>query len=155
MPVNPEPEQIAELGALAGGDADGPVIMLNLNRYRERARYEGDPPGGGDPDVPGREAYERYGEVALRTLERVGGRVLWHTHAAGTVVGDETDRYDEVIAVFYPSLQAFLGLALDPDILTASAHRSAGLERAALIRCEPGLEDVVGPDSSPAISGGR
>lgn len=154
MPVNPEPHQIAELGALAGSDADGPVIMLNLNRYRERAAYEGEPPGGADPDVPGREAYERYGEVALRTLERVGGRVLWYTRSPGTVVGDETDRYDEIIAVFYPSLQAFLGLALDPDILTASAHRTAGLERATLIRCEPGLEDVLGSASS-SIAGDR
>jgi uncharacterized protein (DUF1330 family) len=147
--VNPDPGQIAELSALAGSDADGPVIMLNLNRYRERAAYEGQPPGGGDPDVPGREAYERYGEVALRTLERLGGRVLWHARSPGTVVGGGSERYDEVLAVYYPSLQAFLALALDPDILTASAHRTAGLEQATLIRCQPGLEDVVDPASSP------
>ncbi len=112
--------------------------MLNLNRYRERARYAVDPPGGGSPDVSGREAYERYGATALAVLTRVGGEILWHAPATMTVIGDESDRYDEVIAARYPSAQAFLDLALDPEIGIALAHRDAGLERAAVIRCDDG-----------------
>ena len=76
-------------------------------------------------------------------LERVGGRILWHTESTRTVIGDETDRYDEVIAVWYPSLAAFAALATDPEILEARAHRAAGLERAALICCESGAEPVL------------
>ena len=125
MPVEPDQEQFAELAALAGGDADGPVVMLNLNRYRDR------------------EAYMRYGEVATAVLERVGGRILWHTEAKATVIGDDSDRYDEVIAVWYPSLAAFTALATDPEILAARLHRIAGLERAALICCEPGGQPGV------------
>lgn len=136
MPVNPSREQLAALGALADSDADGPLVMLNLNRYRERAAYEGDPPGGGSPDVSGREAYGRYGEVALRVLARVGGEILWHAPATMTVVGDESDSYDEVIAARYPSARAFLELALDPEIGEALAHRDAGLTRAAILRCD-------------------
>ena len=56
----------------------------------------------------------RYGVVAAAVLERVGGRILWHTESTRTVIGDETDRYDEVIAVWYPSLAAFAALATDP-----------------------------------------
>ncbi len=89
MPVEPDERQFAEIAAVAGGDADGPVVMLNLNRYRDR------------------EAYMRYGVVAAAVLERVGGRILWHTDARLTVIGDDSDRYDEVIAVWYPSLAAF------------------------------------------------
>ncbi|MEA2302892.1 MAG: hypothetical protein QOH43_172, partial [Solirubrobacteraceae bacterium] len=37
MPVEPDEQQIAELAALAGSERDGPVVMLNLNRYRPRA----------------------------------------------------------------------------------------------------------------------
>ena len=136
MPVNPTETQLAEVGAIAGSDADGPVTMLNLNRYRERAAYAADPPGGGSPDVSGREAYARYSQVALRVLEREGGRVAWHAASPGTTIGDESDRYDEVIAVAYPSHAAFLRLAMDPEILEASAHRSAGLDRAAIVRCD-------------------
>jgi hypothetical protein len=59
------------------------------------------------------------------------------------VVGDQTDSYDEVVAVWYPSLAAFVALATDQEILTARAHRAAGLERAALIACESGAEPVL------------
>ena len=69
----------------------------------------------------------RYGEVARAVLERVGGRILWHVASKRTVVGDETDRYDEVIAVRYASLAAFAKLATDPEILAARAHRIADL----------------------------
>jgi uncharacterized protein (DUF1330 family) len=136
MAVNPTAEQIGTLQAIAGSDADGPLVMLNLNTYRDRAAYAGHPPGGASPDVSGREAYERYGETALAVLNRVGGEILWHANATLTVIGDDADGCDEVIAVRYPSAQAFLDLALAPDILAALPHRDAALERAALIRCD-------------------
>jgi uncharacterized protein (DUF1330 family) len=140
MSVNPTREQLAAVAAVAGTEADGPLVMLNLNRYRERAAYEADPPGGGSPDVSGREAYERYGAKALEVLTRLGGEIRWHSHARMTVIGEAGEEYDEVIAVAYPSAQAFLALALDPEIGAALAHRDAGLERAALIWCEEGAD---------------
>lgn len=140
MAIEPDAQQFADVAAVAGGDSDGPVVMLNLNRYRERALYEGEPPGGGAADVSGHEAYMRYGVVAAAVLEGIGGRILWHTESTRTVIGDETDRYDEVIAVWYPSRAAFLQLATDEEIVPALAHRAAGLERAAIICCESGPE---------------
>src|SRR3954469_24111680 len=136
MAVNPTAEQIGSLQAIAGSDADGPLVMLNLNTYRDRAAYDGEPPGGASPDVSGREAYERYGQTALEVLGRVGGEILWHANATLTVIGGDRDGCDEVIAVRYPSAQAFLDLALAPEILAALPHRDAALERAALIRCD-------------------
>jgi uncharacterized protein (DUF1330 family) len=113
MPVEPDADQIAAL-AEAG---EGPVVMLNLNRYRDR------------------EAYAQYGVVALEVLQRVGGRILWQAEANLTVIGDDSDRYDEVIAVWYPSVDAFMELASDPKILDARKIRAGALERAALICC--------------------
>jgi uncharacterized protein (DUF1330 family) len=143
MPIEPDSQQIAEVAALAGGDTDGPVVMLNLNRYRERARYDGEVPGGESGDVSGHEAYMRYGVVASQVLARVGGRILWHTESKRTVIGDDTDRFDEVIAVWYPSLAAFTALATDSELLAARPHRVAALERAALVCCESGDEPVL------------
>jgi uncharacterized protein (DUF1330 family) len=125
MPVEPSSEQIADLQAIAGGPDDGPVVMLNLNRYRDPA------------------AYARYGEVAQRVLERVGGRVLWHAPVTGTVIGDGEERFDDVIAVWYPSAAAFLQLAGDPELLEARDHRLEGLERAAILRCGAADEPVL------------
>lgn len=145
MPNNPTREQIAAVTALVDGDADGPLVMLNLNRYRDRAAYAADPPGGEPPDVSGREAYQRYGAVALATLNRLDGAIVFHGSPTLTVVGDERDEWDEVIAVRYPNAQAFLDLALDPDIGVALAHRDAGLERAAIMR----LDDSAVPTGTP------
>jgi uncharacterized protein (DUF1330 family) len=117
MPVEPDAQQLADIAALAGADGDGPVVMLNLNRYLDR------------------DEYNRYGEVALRVLDRVGGRILWQADCRQTVIGDESDRYDEAIAVWYPSVAAFTRLATDPEILEARKIREAALERAALICC--------------------
>jgi uncharacterized protein (DUF1330 family) len=125
MAVEPDLDQFQEVQELAGGPDDGPIVMLNLNRYRDR------------------DAYARYGAVATKVLERLGGRILWHAPVRRTVVGDEGERYDDVIAVWYPSAAAFVALATDPEIMEARADRVAGLERATLLRCdgdaEPGL----------------
>ena len=132
MAVEPDAEQFAELSAIAGGPDDGPVVMLNLNRYRDR------------------EAYARYGAVAAAVLERLGGRVLWHAAVNGSVVGD--DSYDDVIAVWYPSAAAFLALATDPETLAARHDRLAGLERATLLRCEAAISPVIpAPNLSEAL----
>jgi uncharacterized protein (DUF1330 family) len=128
MPVEPSAEQLAEMQAIADGPDDVPLVMLNLNRYRDPA------------------AYARYGEVAQRVLERVGGRILWHAQVNGTVIGEGRERFDDVIAVWYPSAAAFLQLVADPEILAARGHRLDGLERAAILRCEG--------DAEPALSAG-
>ncbi len=124
MPVEPSPEQLAEMQAIAEGPDDGPLVMLNLNRYS-------------DP-----EAYARYGEVAQRVLERVGGRILWHAPVRGTVIGEGEERFDDVIAVWYPSAAAFLQLVSDAELLRARDHRLEGLQRATLLRCEPRLNQL-------------
>jgi uncharacterized protein (DUF1330 family) len=126
--VNPAGDTLARL--TAAGSADGPVVMLNLNRYRDRAEY---PPGTPDADVSGREAYLRYGVVAQGAIAATGGRILWATDAAEVVIGCDHEQYDEVVAVWYPSRAAFLGLASHPGYVEALAHREAALEQAAVI----------------------
>jgi uncharacterized protein (DUF1330 family) len=108
---------LAELTAVAGTAEDGEFVMLNLNRYRDR------------------EQYQVYAAVAAQVLGEVGGSVDWYTPAVGTVVGQPGERWDEVIAVRYPSVSAFLKLAMDPRIADVRDVRAAGLEAATLVRC--------------------
>lgn len=116
--VEPSADQLAALVARAGETPNEPIVMLNLNRYRDRSQYE------------------RYGEVALEVLAKVGGRVLWQSSVLDTVIGE--DRFDEVIAVMYPSAAAFMAFATDPEIVGALHHRREALDRASLLCCEPG-----------------
>jgi uncharacterized protein (DUF1330 family) len=132
MPVEPSPEQVAEVQSIADSPDDGPLVMLNLNRYSNP------------------EAYGRYGEVAQRVLERVGGKILWHARVRGTVVGEGEEHFDDVIAVWYPSAAAFLQLATDPELLEARPHRLEGLERAALLRCEATAQPELGAPEAAA-----
>lgn len=115
-PVDPTDAQIQ---AVAADGRDGPIVMLNLNRYRDRNEYL------------------RYGVVALAALQSVGARILWQSEVEQTVVGDERDQYDEVIAVWYPNRSAFLGLMDHPGYLEATAHRAAGLSQATLLALTP------------------
>jgi len=117
LPVDPTDAQIQEV--LHFPD-DGPVVMLNLNRYRDRDAY-----------------LQQYGLVALAAIEGVGGRILWQSDVQQTVIGDDGDRYDEAIAVWYPNRAAFLGLMDQPGYLEATAAREASLERAMLLALTP------------------
>lgn len=129
--VSPEDDRLAVVAATGAADPS-PVVMLNLNRYHEWARY---PEGTRDvdPDVSGREAYLRYGAVAYPAILSVGGDILWASDAAEVVIGCDHDRYDEVVAVWYPSREAFLRLAEYPGYLEAHVHREAAIEQSALI----------------------
>ena len=68
--VYPDGEQIA---ALQEAGPDGPIVMVNLLKFRDKALY----PDGRDPDLSGREAYDRYAVEVVKLLEAVGGRVLY------------------------------------------------------------------------------
>jgi uncharacterized protein (DUF1330 family) len=93
--INPSPEQIAALREL---ELDGPVVMLNLLRFR--------PDGGADE-------YARYGAAAMPFLARAGATVRYLGAGAATVIGP--DRWDEVVLVEYPTVQAFFEMTGDPD----------------------------------------
>ena len=123
----------ATVAQLTASDDDRPVVMLNLNRYRAVAAYGDD---RDDAGLTGREAYLRYGVVALASVEAVGGKILWSTEATGDpIVGCDHDAYEEVVAVWYPSRAAFVRLPEQPGYTDALEHRDAALEQAMILPC--------------------
>ena len=142
--LHTEPTQAA-LDAIGGRKPDGPakpLVALNLNRYRDRASY---PAGVADAEVSGREAYLRYGIVAFAAIRSVGGRILWVADAEEIAIGCEHDRYDEVVAVWYPSRAAFLALEHHPGYREAfELHRRASIEHATLLFFAAGAEPKLG-----------
>ena len=55
----------------------GPVVMVNLVRFRKRSR---------DGSGSGWDAYTRYSKGDMPLLKKVGGTVLWAGHVEGAAV---------------------------------------------------------------------
>lgn len=127
--IEPTEAQVARLATAADGD-DGPVVMVNLLRFKERA--DGVDAGDG---ISGAEAYARYGAGVQRFLDAAGGRVVLATVARESVIGPYDGEWDMVLAVEYPSRRAFLEMISDPGYLEIHAHRAAALAESRLIVC--------------------
>jgi uncharacterized protein (DUF1330 family) len=135
MAITPNREQFVEL---ASAPDDGPVVMLNLLAFKEKA--DGPTDAGDD----GATAYRRYGDAAVKMVEERGGTVLWAGRADQTLIGDPSERWDQVILVQYPSRAAFIDMVTQPEYEAAHEHRESGLERTLLLACTPKLDALRG-----------
>lgn len=120
----------ASLDALRAAHGDGPVQMINLLKFRAVADY---PPGNDHEGSTGEEAYGRYGEVAIRNVMGLGGRLVLMSRFDASIIGDPAEDWDQIAIVEYPGLDAFFALADTDGYLEATEHRTAGLERTRLI----------------------
>jgi uncharacterized protein (DUF1330 family) len=125
MTIAPTQEQITEL---AQSEDEGPLVMLNLLRFKAQA-------DGIDEGVSGAEAYARYSAATEPFLHGVGGRVVHALAARQSVVGPADSEWDLVLLVEYPSRKKFLEMAMNPDYLKIHAHREAALSDSRLIAC--------------------
>lgn len=130
--IEPTTEQLQRF--LTGmQEADAPLVMVNLNRYRERADYPADAAIDEPTDVSGHEAYQRYGAVALKAIGEVGARIVWGSRSqdAGPLMGREgIDEWDTILCVWYPNRAAFLQMVTLDWYQAGLVHRRAALERA-------------------------
>lgn len=100
--------------------------MVNLLRFKPRA----DAP---DEGLSGEEAYRRYADAMRTFVESRGGRFLWIGRVDSQVIGTGGEGFHLIGLVEYPSRQAFLAIATDPDVQQIGVHRAAGLESQWLI----------------------
>ena len=94
----------------------GPVVMVNLLRLRDRA------------------AYKRYSELTMPLIKARGGTVLWAGNGEAVAYGDaESDRWDYVVLVRYPSRAAFLDMVGSPEYAAANVHREQAVAKHAIL----------------------
>jgi uncharacterized protein (DUF1330 family) len=115
-------------GILAALPQDRPIVMLNLLRFNEQARYR-----HGETPCSGREAYARYAQVAEQKVQAVGGQVAYMGRVKGLLIAPPDEHWDEVLLVRYPSASAFAAMLAMPDYMAATRHRTAALDDARLI----------------------
>jgi uncharacterized protein (DUF1330 family) len=124
--IRPNKDQFLELASAAD---EGPVVMLNLLKFKERAST-----GGGT----GRSEYGKYSDAVIEMVEARGGKVIWLAQADQVLIGDTvTNDYDSVALVQYPSRKAFIEMVTTPEYEQAHEHRDGGLDRTVVIACTP------------------
>ena len=123
MAITPNRVQFEQL---ATAPDEGPVVMLNLLKFKPQADE-----GGGS----GADAYGRYKDAAVKMVEDRGGKLLWAGTGDQILIGDPSEDWDVVALVEYPSRAAFIEMVTSPKYLEAHEHRESGLARTLLVAC--------------------
>lgn len=97
---NRNDDEFQIIKGIANSGNDGPVLMLNLNRYSAEAAF------------PHGEIYKSYMSFVEKFVSGVGAKILWRHSVLGHPAGDQ--KLDEVLAAWYPTHQAFLDLFTAP-----------------------------------------
>ena len=129
--IDPTADQVR---ALRYHGRDGPVVMLNLLKFHERAKYP-----AGSPHAPcsGAEAYRRYQTAFVETVGDVSrAEVVWEGPVNMPFIGDHSQDWDKCLLVRYPSRHHFLAMMANAAYRDALVHRYAGLERTVLLQMQ-------------------
>jgi uncharacterized protein (DUF1330 family) len=118
--VHPSPEQAK---AFFSGAEDGPMCMVNLLKFKEKAAYA----DGSEPELSGREAYLRYGAGVQACLAAVGGRARFTGIVTDLMLGEADELWDMIAIAEYPSRAAMLQMVQSPEYQAITMHRDAGL----------------------------
>lgn len=106
MPVHPiSPSNLSHLSSLP--PSSSPITMLNLWRFRPTALYAPQHAHLSPTPCTGEEATLRY-RSAIQRVVPAGCSVKFMAHPLGNVAAPEgEEKWDVVILVEYPNLQAF------------------------------------------------
>lgn len=121
---------------------DGPVWMVNLMHYRDRADYR----DGRPDDISGREADDRY--APFGPLGAVGAELVFVADVEAQLLG-ATPSWDRVAVVRYPTRRAFVEMLGRPDYQELHVHKDAGMAQTILLATTPNTTPIV-PDDEPS-----
>jgi len=123
--IKPTREQIKRLFE---SQDDGPVVMLNLLRFADRA--------AGGAGKSGADSYETYGDQMREIMAERGIKLLWRGRADSVVIGDDDgDAWDMVLLVEYPSRKVFLEMGASKEYESVGEHRTKALTDSRLFAC--------------------
>jgi uncharacterized protein (DUF1330 family) len=107
----------ADLKRFLAEDPGGPVVMLNLLRFKADG---------------GKERYLDYVKHFRDTASRFGAEVLYSGEGSTTLVAEQGQDWDAVLLVRYPDRQSFSKMVADPDYSAGTHLRTEALEEAVL-----------------------
>ena len=111
----------------------GPVVMLNLLRFREIADYSATPELAPEAAISGAAAFQKYIEHTLPYLRETGGDLVFLASGGPFLIGPESERWDMVLLVRQHSADSFLAFASHGAYLAGIGHRTAAVEDCRLL----------------------
>lgn len=105
----------------------GPLVMLNLLRFRDVADYAAYPELAPAAPVSGAAAFQKYVDHTLPFLERSGGTLLFLGDGGPFFIGPPDERWDLAMMVRQASLESFMAFAADEAYLAGLGHRTAAV----------------------------
>ncbi|MHA1479946.1 MAG: hypothetical protein ACTSQZ_00780 [Candidatus Thorarchaeota archaeon] len=111
---------------LASEDKGQPVFMLNLLKYHDQPLYPLEYEGKRSKN--GEDAYNRYGQHAMRAVAKLGGVLENLGEINALLIGDPDEKWAQFAFMRYPSrssLQSMFRMKQTPD---AAIQRDAGLK---------------------------
>ncbi|MBF6618963.1 MAG: DUF1330 domain-containing protein [Patulibacter sp.] len=118
MPVDPTGR---DLKRYLEEDPGGPVVMLNMLRFR----------------AGGATSYDEYATRIQPFLDRVGAEIVYVGDTHTSLVAPDAWDWDAVLLVRYPSREAFSRMVADPEYQQITALRTDALEEAVLQATTP------------------
>lgn len=111
----------------------GPIVMLNLLRFRAMADYSETPDLAPAAPITGAAAFQRYIDHTLPFLNESGGSLLFLGTGGPWLIGPADDRWDLVMLIQQTNVQSFIAFASHQGYLAGLGHRTAALEDSRLL----------------------
>jgi uncharacterized protein (DUF1330 family) len=119
LPTDPE-----RIMAMLEKGPDGPIFMVNLLKFKDKAEYE----DGRATELSGRDAYMIYGRAVTDLLPTFGGRGLFAGDVTFLALGQVEELWDEIAIAMYPDRASMVRMSMSDEWREISVHRAAGLK---------------------------
>lgn len=120
---------------------DGPIFMVNLLKFKEKAEYD----DGRASDLSGRDAYMIYGRAVTDILPKFGGKAIFAGDVTFLTLGKAEELWDEVAIAMYPKRADMVRMSMSAEWQEAAVHRTAGLKGQLNIETvlQPGMKEAL------------
>jgi len=133
------PTDPAQIEALREKGPGGPIFMVNLLKFKDKAEYE----DGRATTLTGREAYQIYGRAVTDILPKFGGQAVFAANVSFLSLGRVEELWDEIAIAAYPDRGSMVRMSFSPEWREAAVHRTAGLKG------QLNIESLLAPEFAP------
>ena len=121
----------------------GPVVMLNLLKFKEFADYSASMSLAPKNTISGKEAYQIYIDETMPFLKEAGSEIIFMGAGGDYVIGPLHEGWDMILLVRHKSVSKFIEFSRNEGYQEIAGHRKAALLDSRLL---PSIEKTFSVD---------